>query len=222
MKKLSALFTALILLFSSVAFAADTYLPVADTPFNTDEYGRPVFTNLGEALRHNTGGLLESDYYITIVAKGSTYYRMIADYDENAKTLWEDYIYYLNTGDIDKMNEALRAYNNYNSTLPVRYDSEFTADPIEQAELDLLAGKTVREVKEEGYTLLPFHFSKEPGIPFFMLEKGFFRYSIELNESSDTIQECADQSNYDDLTIKSVKWSGSFSSDAYKLESVNK
>ena len=221
MKKLIALLTALILLFSSVAFAADTYLP-ADAPFDTDESGHPVFTNLEDANQHGNGGMLESDYYIIIVAKDNTYYRMIADFDENAKTLWKNYIYYLNTGDADKMNEASRAYYNYNSTLPVRYDSEFTADPIEQAELDILAGKTVREVKEEGYTLLPFHYSEEPGIAFFMLEKGFFRYNIELNESSDTIQECADQSNYDDLTIKSVKWSGSFSSDAYKLESVNK
>ena len=214
MKKLITLLTALILLFASASLAEEA--------FRTDEAGHPVFTNLEEANQHSTGSMLRSDCNIIIVAKDNTYYRMIADFDENAKTLWKDYIYYLNTGDADKMNEASRAYYNYNSTLPVRYDSEFTADPIEQAELDILAGKTVREVKEEGYTLLPFHYSEEPGIAFFMLEKGFFRYNIELNESSDTIQECADQSNYDDLTIKSVKWSGSFSSDAYKLESVNK
>ena len=72
MKKLIALLTALILLFSSVAFAADTYLPVADTPFNTDEYGRPVFTNLEDANQHGNGGMLESDYYIIIVAKDNT------------------------------------------------------------------------------------------------------------------------------------------------------
>ncbi len=221
MKKLIALLTALILLFSSVAFAAGTYLP-ADAPFDTDESGHPVFTNLEDANQHGNGGMLESDYYIIIVAKDNTYYRMIADFDENAKTLWEDYIYYLSTGDTDKMNEAFRAYHNYSSALPVRYDSEFTADPIEQAELDILTGKTVREVKEEGYTLLPFHNSKEPGIAFFMLEKGFFSYSIELNESSDTIQECAAKDNYDELTIKIVEWNGAFSTDAYKLESVNK
>ena len=214
MKKLIALLTALILLFASASLAEEA--------FRTDEAGHPVFTNLEEANQHSTGSMLRSDCNIIIVAKDNTYYRMIADFDENAKTLWKDYIYYLNTGDADKMNEASRAYYNYNSTLPVRYDSEFTADPIEQAELDILAGKTVREVKEEGYTLLPFHYSEEPGIAFFMLEKGFFRYNIELNESSDTIQECAAKDNYDDLTIKSVKWSGSFSSDAYKLESVNK
>ena len=76
MKKLIALLTALILLFTSAALAEEA--------FKTDEAGHPVFGNFGEARQFSQNGLVESDFYMILVAKENTFYRVVADYDETA------------------------------------------------------------------------------------------------------------------------------------------
>ena len=207
MKKLITLLTALILLFTSAVLAEET--------FSTDEAGHPVFGNFGEARKFSQNGLVESDFYMILVAKENTFYRVEADYDETAKNLYEEYRKYAEGEDRGKGNDAFATFVEYCCTLPVKYAGEFTADPIEQEVLDELVGKTMKEAKDEGYTLLPYSYTPEDDVVLFELEKGLFRYAVKLNESGKVYQECYNKNNYDDLTIKSIKWEGSLSFEAY-------
>ena len=115
----------------------------------------------------------------------------------------------------EESNDAIKQFQEYCSTLPAQYDSEFTADPISQEELDKLVGKTLKEAKEEGYTQLPYYNTEETDIVSFALEQGMFRYSVTLNESYAFYRECYEKNNFDNLTIKSMTWDDQFAIDAY-------
>ena len=205
MKKLVTLLTALTLMFTSAA--------LAETAFKTDEAGHPVFENFGEAKQYARAGLIESDYYMIIVPEDHTFYRIRTDYDEKAKALYENYSKLIENKEL--ANDAIKQFQEYCSTLPAQYDSEFTADPISQKELDKLVGKTLKEAKEEGYTQLPYYNTEETDIVSFALEQGMFRYSVTLNESYAFYRECYEKNNFDNLTIKSMTWDGQFAIDAY-------
>ena len=202
LKKLIILLTALILLFASAALAEET--------FKTDEAGHPVFENFGEASL-SSPGLYTLDKCFTIVEYRNTYYRMTAGYDEQAKDLWNDSL----STDKEKASEATDALFDYCKILPVKYDGEFSAVPLKQEELDKLVGKTLKEATKEGFSYISTHYYEEPDSITFTLDKGYFQYVIELDISFEEYKDHLKQDDFDDLTIKSANWNGSFSSLAY-------
>ena len=209
MKKLVTLLTALTLMFASAA--------LAEAAFKTDEAGHPVFENFGEAKQYSNVGQIEPDCYIILVQEDNTVYRIVADYDAKAKALYEDYMKIVENR--KPVADTFTAFEKYCSTLPARYDSEFTVNPVSQEELDKLAGKTLREAEKDAYSLIPYRYTEETDIISCALERGMYIYTVTLNESWEIYQKCEAESNFDSLTIKNVTWDGRFSTEAFHGES---
>ena len=128
------------------------------------------------------------------------YYRFVAKYDKEARNLWNE----AQKVDPADGTDPMQAFQDYINKLPVKYDGEFTEQPLEQGELDQLIGKTVAEAKKAGYSFI--RGEQEESTPEVTcgLTKGYFSYLITLNESYDVYQEHDLQSSYDDLTIQKV------------------
>ena len=95
----------------------------------------------------------------------------------------------------------------YASTLPVKYDGEFTDQPFDQAVLDQLVGKTVADAKKSGYQFVATRYDEAPAEINCTLTNGYYEYQVIINESWDEYQEHKEKNNYDDLTIKGISLS---------------
>ena len=167
MKKTIALMLALLMLCTaSVALAEE------------DGKLEPLFATVGDALAAAgenpiAGG--EEGYYAVITEQDGKYYRSVAELDEKAQALeqaiWE--------ADIDHIEEAFAARDEYLKTLPIAYSEMFTVEPMTEAEMDDLVGKTIGELREAGYE------DRESGtdggeneemVIAYVLQIGFFEY----------------------------------------------
>ena len=141
MKKTIALMLALLMLCTaSVALAEE------------DGKLEPLFATVGDALAAAgenpiAGG--EEDYYAVITEQDGKYYRSVAELDDKAKALEQAIL----EADIDHMEEAFAARDEYLITLPIAYSEMFTVEPMTEAEMDDLVGQTIEELREAGYEL---------------------------------------------------------------------
>lgn len=200
MKKLIALILALTMLcMASVALA--------------EEDGRlePLFATVGDALAAAgenpiAGG--EEDYYAVVTEQDGKYYRSVAEMDDKAKEL-QNAIF---EADIDHMDAAFAAADEYVRTLPIAYSEVFTAEPMAQAELDALVGMTLGELREAGYE------DRESGtetdedeqmIIVYVLRNGLFEYCFVADADFDAYEKAqSGELNDGDFVIKSVKLRG--------------
>ena len=212
MKKLVAILSIVMILLTSAALAQDYATPtdIGATPTNLrpsarDTVQRPSFNNFGEALKANPADVCTytDKSCITMVESDGIYYRFVAKYDNKAKKLWKEGQEEASTDQVWPGQEFI----DYICTLPVKYDGEFTDQPVEQEELDQLLGKTVAEAKKAGYQFVPTRYDEAPAEITGTLTKGYFEYQIIISESYDEYQEHKQKNSYDDLTIKGISLS---------------
>ena len=112
----------------------------------------PVFATIGEAADIAEAAMEEygrfyfmaNDGHVVVVVKhGEKFYRVVGVLDEKAEALYDS---------ADSF-EAYEAADEYAKTLPVAYIEELTAEPLDQAAIDAMTGKTVAELEEEGFAL---------------------------------------------------------------------
>ena len=209
MKKLVAILSIVMILLTSAALAQDYATPtdIRATPtdmraVNRDMVQRPSFDTFGEALKANPADVCTytDKSCITMVESDGIYYRFVAKYDNKAKKLWKDGQEKLTPDQVWPDQEFIDCA----STLPVKYDGEFTDQPLEQAELDQLVGKTIAEAKKAGYQFVPTRYDEAPAEITCALTNGYYDYQIIISESYDEYQECRQKNSYDNLTIKGI------------------
>ena len=209
MKKLVAILSIVMILLTSAALAQDYATPtdIRATPTDMraayrETVQRPSFETFGEALKAEPAdeAFYSDKSCATIVQSDGVYYRFVAKYDKEAKRLWAECQKADNTSETD----PVQAFRDYINRLPVKYDGEFTEQPLEQGELDQLIGKTVAEAKKSGYSFVRGEHEEGAAEAVCALSKGYFNYQITFNESFDVYQEHDLQGSYDDLTIQKV------------------
>ena len=198
MKKLIALILAVMLL--CTAFGASA------------EEGRtaPLFATIGDALAAAgeapiAGG--EEDYYAVVTEKDGKYYRSVAETDGKYKELQQA----IGNAELDQIEAAFAAMDEYVKTLPIAYSEAFTAVPMEQADMDALVGKTIGEIREMGFEERQSGTdSDESGeiIVVYGMRYGLFEYSCAVDADFEAYEKAQEEGREDDFVVKSVKLAG--------------
>lgn len=139
----------------------------------------PYFHTIREALDTSEGyaAINETDDFVTLILeKDGKTLRVVTMMDEHAKDL------YL-TAMAEEDSSAFEAFDAYAWNLPVSYSEEITAVPLEQAELDALAGKTIRDIMQE-WQCKGFVTSSSSGNDktVILLDYGLYHYSFEVED----------------------------------------
>lgn len=153
---------------------------------------------------------IEIDYLAVAAEQDGKFIRKVTLPDDHAREL------YMAAMSADDPGDGFEAFNAYAWSLPVSYTEEITAIPKEQAELDAQAGKTVRELENEGY----FVYGSGGGIdmPTIVdLSYGLFNYEFEAEASFEEYQAFADRDDLGSMKVKNGRLSG-FSSLATDLD----
>ena len=127
---------------------------------------------------------------VATVEQDGNYFRVVALYDDHAKALSRSRTSYL--------------LEEYALDLPVSYIERITAKPVEESELNALAGKTVGEAAVLGYTLCGSGGGEFSPVTV-SLTKGFFDYEFEVDISFKDYMDRLDrneQDTFEDLVIK--------------------
>ena len=143
------------------------------------------YHTIREALNASEGyaAINETDDFVTLILeKDGKTLRAVTMMDEHAKDL------YL-TAMTEEDSSAFEVFDAYAWNLPVSYTEEITAAPLEQAELDALAGKTIRDIMQE-WQCKGFVTSSSSGNDktIVSLDYGLYKYSFEVEEQKDKEQ----------------------------------
>lgn len=174
------------------------------------EENKPMFATLGDALdatdeaERIAGG--EEGYYAVITEKDGKYYRSVGTMDEKAKALYDAIP---NAEDIEG---AFAAADEYMRTLPVDYTEEFTAEPMAQADLDALAGKTLAELEETGFETVTNGMeageTEDEVIIVYTMRNGLFDYDCTVDADPDAYEKAQENGTENELVVKSAKVKG--------------
>ena len=193
MKRILAMLAALILLLSGLSLAESGEQPT-----------ERAFETLGQARKEaefdGVAGGTEERWY-AVVRQGDKIIRLVIPLDEKANALY-DAIF-----TADDYDTARAEYNDYLDTLPVLYTEEMTAQPLDQAALDGLVGKTLSEIEEEGYQMEEIG-THEDGYVTSIYSYGLFSYSLDINESIETYMDYSEHDRTGELTVKSARLEG--------------
>ena len=175
--------------------------------------GLPAFATVSEAC------LFPSDYGFTsgnpdsivhVMEVNGRFFRVVALLDDHGKEL-----YNAGRGEDGGITISDEFYE-YAETLPVSYVEEFTVKPMEQAELDAMAGRTIRELEQEYGCRLAV-----PGgvIPPATIELyiGIYTYIFKLDGTYTGSRDNLDWVALENMTVKNGTLSG-FSDDATSLD----
>lgn len=178
----------------------------------------PLYKTIGDALdaaRAAAGeegnvvsGSMIGEYAAVITDENGKYFRHIADYDEKLAELRaaldgldfeaEDYW--------EKWEAAMAEADAYERTLPIAYSEAFTAEPIAQADLDALDGKTVAELTEAGYEM---EMSGTGGEEItYTMRNGIFIYDFTADADEETYFAAMENGTEGDLVLKNGKFAG--------------
>ena len=118
------------------------------------------------------------DSVILILERDGKYLRAVTMMDEHAKDLYQ-------TAMAEEDSSAFEVFDAYAWNLPVSYTEDITATPLEQAELDALAGRTIRDIMREwlckGFVTLTSGNDKTV----ISLDYGLYQYSFEVEGQGD-------------------------------------
>lgn len=191
MKKMFALVLAVMMLCAAYTAMAETTAP--------------LYATIGDALSAAgenpiAGG--EDGYYAVVTEEDGRYYRSIAETDDKYNELqaatWE--------AEPDQMEAAFAAVDEYVKTLPISYSETFTAEPMSQAEMDDLVGKTLGDLREAGYE------ERESGTEgdgiAYVMRNGLFEYSFAVDADFDAYEKAQEDGSDGDFVIKSVSFHG--------------
>ena len=199
MKKILHVLAAVMILLSSAAAESLPALP-------DDEPALPAFATMNEALLTVTepGTCFDTDGTAVVMAMkaGEKYIRLITELDSRAQNLLERE---------SKAGEGrYDAFYNYVRDLPVSRVEELPELPLDQAELDALAGKTMRELLLEGFA--PFAVWSEGAEPrtrhIIELSFGLYTYSFEFDMTDEDYTAYAEHDTVGNWPMKSVRFAG--------------
>ena len=167
--------------------------------------GNSEFATFGDAVaaageNPAIGG--NEDYMAVVVEKDGKYIRVVTELDEKAKKLDEEAM------EAEDIDAAIQVFDEYVRTLPVAYTEEFTAPVKEQAELDSLAGKTIEELEETGYEYAGSGTEGNENTIVFMMAYGLYNYDFVVDSDFDDYMKRQENDEFDDLVVKSGKFSG--------------
>ena len=157
------------------------------------------YANFGEAYTGASSGTFGRTSCVTVVRKGEDYYRVVAEFDETAKTLLAEQFEIDYEQDHDRYMEAVQKYFEYCNTLPVSYEEKITAVPLSREERDALRGKHLGDLLHEGFQLTGHHYESNSSV--FELQYGFYAYSCFVDTSSEAYGEHAEEENFNDLIV---------------------
>lgn len=180
--------------------------------------GAPMYGSVGDAMdaaRAAVGeegnivaGSMIGEYVAVVTEENGKYYRHVADYDEKLSELEaaRDALDN-NADDYWKKWDAYYAESEaYMRTLPIAYSEVFTAEPLAQADLDALAGKTVAELAETGYETEMSGTEGEEIV--YTMRNGIFSYDFALDADEEAYNAAAENGTDGDLAVKSGKLAG--------------
>lgn len=175
----------------------------------------PMYATVGDALAAAgespiVGG--EDDYYAVVTEEAGKYYRSVAETDERYAELQQAAL----DADLDEMEAAFAAVDEYVKTLPIAYSEVFTAVPMAQADMDALVGKTIGELREAGYE------ETESGTEgddiVYVMRNGLFAYSFAVDADMDAYEKAQEEwpDGGADFVIRSVSFHGVTGEAAFK------
>ena len=141
----------------------------------------PYFHTIREALDISEGyaAINETDdYVILILEKDGKTLRVVTMMDEYAKELYQ-------TAMAEEDSSAFEMVDAYAWNLPVSYTEEITAMPLEQAELDALAGRVIRDIMREWQCRGFVTSSSGNDKTVISLDYGMYKYSFEVEDQGD-------------------------------------
>ena len=118
------------------------------------------------------------DYVILILEKDGKTLRVVTMMDEYAKELYQ-------TAMAEEDSSAFEMVDAYAWNLPVSYTEEITAMPLEQAELDALAGRAIRDIMREWQCRGFVTSSSGNDKTVISLDYGMYKYSFEVEDQGD-------------------------------------
>ena len=172
-------------------------LPVFDTV-------RGVRDNYTSAFSSYSSG--NPDSLVLLKEINGRYFRAVTMLDERGKELYQAGM--CEDGGFTISDEFYR----YAETLPVSYVDEFTVKPMEQAELDAMEGRTIRDLEEEYDCRISVSRGAVPP-PAVDLSFGIYRYTFEVDGTYTGSADELDWFALKDMTVKNGVLSG-FSSRA--------
>lgn len=165
----------------------------------------PMYATVGDALaaagdHPYAGG--EEGYYAVLTEADGRYYRSVAEtdekYDELQQATWE--------AEPEQLEAAFAAVDEYVKTLPIAYTEEFTASPMDQAEMDALVGKTIGELREAGYE------DRESGTEgdeiVYVMRNGLFDYACVTDADFDAYDKAMEAGTDGDLKVTGMTLRG--------------
>ncbi|MBQ3477318.1 MAG: hypothetical protein IJH25_04000 [Clostridia bacterium] len=171
----------------------------------------PLFATVGDALAaagENPVAGGEEDYYAVVTETEGKYYRSVAEMDDKARELQAA----ITEADLDHLEAAFAAADDYIKTLPIAYSEMFTAEPMGQAEIDALIGKTLGELRETGYEDREWGTEmdeNEEVIIVYVLRNGLFDYRCVVDVDPAVFEESQEGEFYDgDYAVKRVELRG--------------
>lgn len=191
MKKMLALILTVMMLFAALGALA--------------EVTEPMYATIGDALAAAgefpiAGG--EEDYYAVVTEVDGKYYRSVAETDDRYRELqdatWE--------AEPDQIEAAFAAMDEYVKTLPIAYSEEFTAVPMDQAELDALVGRTIAELREDGYQ--DSESGTEGDAIVYVMNSGLFDYAFTVDADFDAYEKAQEDGTDGDLVVTGVSFRG--------------
>ena len=166
MKKLAAIILAILMLcsvYGAMASEPSFYHTIKEALDASEEYAAINETD---------------DYVILILEKDGKTLRVVTMMDESAKELYQ-------TAMAEEDSSAFEMVDAYAWNLPVSYTEEITAMPLEQAELDALAGRVIRDIMREWQCRGFVTSSSGNDNTVISLDYGMYKYSFEVEDQGD-------------------------------------
>ena len=206
MKKMLALVLAMMMLVSACCALAE------------EAQGAPMYKTVGDALDaaravageegNYVAGSFGGEYAAVITEENGKYYRHVADYDEKLKEMEaaRDELDYEADDYWEKWEAANARVDEYMRTLPIAYSEEFTAEPLAQAELDALAGKTLSELADAGWE--PEGSGGGDDSIVYTMRSGLFEYDFTVDADFAAYEKALEDGSDGAFVVKSVKFVG--------------
>ena len=206
MKKILALVLALMMLGTACCALAE------------EAQGAPMYKTYGDALdaaRQAAGeegsivaGSFGGEYAAVITAENGKYFRHVANYDEKLTELEaaRDDMDFEADDFWEKWEAANAEVDEYMRTLPIAYSEQFTAEPLAQADLDALVGKTLSELAEAGWEPEGSGGGDERIV--YMMRSGLFDYDFTVDADFETYEKALEDGSDGAFAVKGVKLAG--------------
>ena len=176
--------------------------------------GAPMYKTVGDAMdaigeegRLISGGIRE-EYFAVVTEKDGKYFRHVADYDEKLAELdaAQDALDYEADDFIEKLEASFAEIEAYTRTLPIAYSEEFTAEPMSQEELDVLAGKTLSELADAGWEQMGSGGGDDSIV--YTMRCGLFEYDFTVDADFAAYEKAMEDGSDGSFVATGVKYAG--------------